>query len=318
MSVNRLVELTRYVMLPLLLIAFWKVSGWMAGTTIARVFPAYNLVFLLCALVIIERVYSYSRAISQRHVIWRDLISTTVQLFVVGAVVGAIVLPVLRFFPHTFLGRRFLFGLADQLGPLWVQVLAVFLLYELWGYWMHRFQHYNEFLWKLHSYHHTVTHLQTSNVGVSNPLDFALRNVLGVLLLSIVGFNPIALGIAGIFRLYALFSHCGGDMKGGWLNYLFNTPEVHRWHHSVEFADAEKFRYGCNFGVGVSFWDIVFGTFLLPKDETGQVIPPPRIGHPSGYADEPNYLKVLLAVRAFPAMARLFAHRAELPSVPAE
>ena len=51
---------------------------------------------------------------------------------------------------------------------------------------------------------------------------------------------------------------------------------------------------------------------------------PPRIGHPEGYADEPNYLKILLAARAFPAVDRLIDRLAEnrkkesLSSVPAE
>ena len=72
---------------------------------------------------------------------------------------------------------------------------------------------------------------------VSNPLEWAMRNVLGGLILGIVGFNPIAIVIAGGLNIYGDFSHCGGDLKGGWLNYVFNTPEVHRWHHSTEFPD---------------------------------------------------------------------------------
>jgi hypothetical protein len=51
------------------------------------------------------------------------------------------------------------------------------------------------------------------------------------------------------------------------------------------------------------------------------VIPPPRLGHPEGYADEANYLKILLAVRAFPALERFFdrfGRKDGLSSVPAE
>ena len=83
--------------------------------------------------------------------------------------------------------------------------------------------------------------------------------------------------------------------------------------HSVEFPDP-KFRYGCNFGVSDTFWDILFGTFYLPKDEMGNVLAPPRLGHPSGYPDEPNYLKILLGARAFPAVSRLLGGNDELPS----
>ena len=319
MFARRFANLSRYALLPILLIVFGVMSLFMRNTAVARAFPYYHSFSVLFALITIERVYAYKGAVSQRHMIWRDLMSTTVQTFIVAAVMGAIVLPVLHYFPNAFLGRRLLFGLSNQLGPFWLQVLCVFLLHSFYQYWMHRFQHTNEFLWKLHGYHHGVTSLQATNILVSNPLDFALRNVLGGLLLSVVGFNPFAVVVAGALNIYGNFSHCGGDMRGGWLSYFFNTPEVHRWHHATEFPDEEKFRYGCNYGVGVSFWDVIFGTFHLPKDEKGQVIPPVRLGHPSGYLDEPNYLKMLLAARAFPALERFFDRRKGAAStMPAE
>ena len=317
MLARKFVDLTRYAMLPLLLIVLGAMTLKMGGTTFARAFPYYGVFAIFFAMITIERVYSYKNAVSQRHMIWRDLISTAVETLILGALVGAVVLPILRYFPNTFLGRRFLFGFSNQLGPLWVQVLTVSLLGSFWNYWMHRFQHYNGFLWKLHGYHHGVTDIRASNIFVSNPLDYALRNILGVLVLSIVGFNPIATVIAGM-NVYGYFSHSGADVKGGWLNYFFNTPEVHRWHHSAEFPDDKKFQYGCNFGVSVSFWDIIFGTFYLPKDEKGHVVAPLRLGHPEGYPDEPNYLKILLAVRAFPAVERLFGRKEDVSSVPAE
>ncbi len=319
MLAKRFSELTRYAILPVLMIVLIGVTFLMRGGAFVHSVPIYHTVLLYCALIVLERVFTYRNAVSQRHMIWRDLISTAVEMFVAGGIMAAVVLPVLHYFPNAFLGRRFLFGLSDQLGPLWVQVLTVLLLISFFSYWVHRFEHTNEFMWKLHGYHHSVTSLQISNVLVSNPFEWAIRNVLGGLILSIVGFNPIAIVIAGGLNIYGDFSHCGGDLKGGWLNYVFNTPEVHRWHHSTEFPDDPKFRYGCNYGVGVSFWDILFGTFYLPKDEMGQVVAPARLGHPSGYPDEPNYLKILLAARAFPSIERLFDRKKDdLSSVPAE
>jgi sterol desaturase/sphingolipid hydroxylase (fatty acid hydroxylase superfamily) len=319
MGARKFTELTHYAILPVLLIVLVAVSLLMRGSAVAHAFPYYHTFLLYFAMIVLERVYTYSRAVSQRHMIWRDLISTAVETFVAGAIMAAVVLPVLHYFPNAFLGRRFLFGLSNQLGPLWLQVLTVLLVISFFSYWVHRFEHTNEFMWKLHGYHHGVTSLQISNVLVSNPFEWALRNVLGGLFLSIIGFNPIAIVIAGGLNIYGDFSHCGGDLKGGWLNYVFNTPEVHRWHHSTEFPDDPKFRYGCNYGVGVSFWDILFGTFYLPKDETGNVVSPARLGHPSGYPDEPNYLKILLGARAFPSLERLLDRKKDgLSSVPAE
>jgi sterol desaturase/sphingolipid hydroxylase (fatty acid hydroxylase superfamily) len=318
MSARKFQAITRYAMLPLLVVVFGTTSFLMKGTPFARAFPYYLSFLIFFSMITIERVYSYSRAVSQRHMIWRDLMSTAVQTFLVGSVMGAIVLPVLRFLLHAFLGRAYVFGNSQHLGPLWVQILVVFLLSSFWGYWMHRFQHYNEFLWKLHGYHHSVTSTQISNVLVSNPLEWALRNILGSLALSVVGFSPVAIVIAGSLNVYGDLSHCGGDMKGGWLNYFFNTPEVHRWHHSAEFPDDQRFRYGCNFGVGVSFWDVIFGTFYLPRDDKGYVLPPARMGHPGGFTDEPNYLNMLLGARAFPTILRRFGWREHLSLAPTE
>ena len=316
---EKFVDFTRYAILPFLAIVFGAMALLIGDSALDHVFPYYHQFLIYFAMITIERIYFYNRTVSQRHMIWRDLMSTAVQTFLAGAVTAAIVVPVLRFFPETFLGHRFLFGLSDSLGPMWVQVLSVFLLSSFWQYWMHRFQHYNEFLWKLHGYHHGVTYLQATNVLVSNPLDFVLRNVMGGLVLGIIGFNPMAIVIARALNgSYGDFSHCGGDMKGGWLNYFYNTPEVHRWHHAAEFPDPEKCRYGCNFGVSVTFWDILFGTFYLPQDAKGHVIPPTRLGHPSGYPDEPNYLKMMLGVRAFPSLMRLCERKEKLSAVPAE
>ena len=55
----------------------------------------------------------------------------------------------------------------------------------------------------------------------------------------------------------------------------------------------------------------------------GQVLAPAALGHPEGYPDEPNYLKMLFAVRAFPALERFFDRKparteAEAITVPAE
>jgi hypothetical protein len=114
------------------------------------------------------------------------------------------------------------------------------------------------------------------------------------LVLGIMGFNPLAIVIATSFMFApAAFSHCGGDVKGGFLNYFFVTPEVHRWHHSAKVPDG--YGYSCNYGVQFSFWDIIFGTFYLPV-KNGITEQPEVIGYPGGgLPDESNYLKLLLA-----------------------
>ena len=66
---------------------------------------------------------------------------------------------------------------------------------------------------------------------------------------------------------------------------------VNRWHHSVKVPSGHK--YSVNYGVGFVVWDLIFGTFHLPQKD-GRPEQPERLGHPSGLADESNYLKLLL------------------------
>jgi sterol desaturase/sphingolipid hydroxylase (fatty acid hydroxylase superfamily) len=305
---RKYLDYARYLMLPGLGIFFAILAYNMRGGTLAKSFPYFDTFVTTIVMLTLERVWTYRHAVSQRHMIWRDMISTIMQSFFLGAIVASVVLPILHFIPESFLGRRILFGLSDALGPVWLQVAVAFLLTSFWQYWVHRYEHTNDFLWKLHGYHHSVTNVQISNVLVSNPLDYTFRNILGGLILSIVGFNPVAVVIAGALTLgYGGFSHSGTDAKGGWLNYIFNGPEVHRWHHATAFPDDSKFRYGCNFGVSTTFWDQLFGTFYLPLDEHGDALAPAAMGHPEGYPDEGNYLKMLLAARCFPWLDRLLS-----------
>ena len=76
--------------------------------------------------------------------------------------------------------------------------------------------------------------------------------------------------------------------KMGWLEYILVTPSHHRVHHASNPRYLDK-----NMGMFLIIWDQLFGTFYLPKDEKGQVLAPVRLGHPEGYADEPNYLKLV-------------------------
>jgi sterol desaturase/sphingolipid hydroxylase (fatty acid hydroxylase superfamily) len=46
------------------------------------------------------------------------------------------------------------------------------------------------------------------------------------------------------------------------LNYVFAGPELHHRHHSLVLADSRT-----NFGNILIVWDLIFGTFKLPKDE---------------------------------------------------
>ena len=46
------------------------------------------------------------------------------------------------------------------------------------------------------------------------------------------------------------------------MKFLFNSPEMHIWHHVEDVPDNKK--YGINFGITLAIWDYIFGTASIP------------------------------------------------------
>ncbi|NNE54705.1 MAG: sterol desaturase family protein [Flavobacteriales bacterium] len=69
-------------------------------------------------------------------------------------------------------------------------------------------------------------------------------------------------------------------LLGPIMKYLFNSPEMHIWHHSYELPEDRP--HGINFGLTLAIWDYIFGTARIPKD--GRDI---RLGFP-GIRKFPN------------------------------
>jgi len=279
--------------LPVLFVTFYALRALSDRFAIEQWLPEWDTFVTLGAMMVVERLYTYRRAVSQRAMLVRDIASTLVNVFLTYAVTAMILLPGLLLLTEYAFGRPLMMAAPEQLGPIWLQVPVIWVVVSFFRYWMHRWQHSNEFLWKLHSYHHRVTDLKATNTFVSHPLDYALRNVVVYVVLGLVGFAPLALLIAlPALAIPGIFSHCGAELKAGALSRWFVTPEVHRWHHSA--VVPEGHRYSVNYSVELSFWDRLFGTFYLPVKD-GQAEQPEHVGHPDGTADEPNYIKLVLA-----------------------
>jgi sterol desaturase/sphingolipid hydroxylase (fatty acid hydroxylase superfamily) len=152
----------------------------------------------------------------------------------------------------------------------WLAQLALALLVaEFFQYWLHRFQHERDLLWRFHAVHHSAPRLYWLNAARFHPADLWM--------LYAVGYVPlIALGCpAPVFALYAMFDvvlgllqHSNVDVRLGPLNRIFSMAEPHRWHHSRVLREANS-----NYGSNLSVWDVVFGTFHLPDRR-----PPSEIG----------------------------------------
>ena len=48
------------------------------------------------------------------------------------------------------------------------------------------------------------------------------------------------------------------------MKFVFNSPEMHIWHHAYEMPEGHRF--GINFGLTLAIWDYIFGTAVIPHD----------------------------------------------------
>lgn len=151
--------------------------------------------------------------------------------------------------------------------PLLAQVLAMVLAVDFLRYWLHRACHSAMPLWRLHEVHHSPDILYTLNVGRFHPLEKVLHFSLDTIPFLLLGVAPEV--IAGYFLAYAVngfFQHSNLRLRYGWLNYVVGSAETHRWHHA-----RDPRRANCNFGNTTIVWDLLFGTWYLPKNEQVEI-----------------------------------------------
>ncbi len=110
-------------------------------------------------------------------------------------------------------------------------------------------------------------HYNHSNISINHRYTGAIvlgliglivsRNLLGFALIpdpSMILTISIIIGMA-ILGYLAL---------GPFMKYIFNSPEMHIWHHSYKLPKER--RYGINFGLTLAMWDYIFGTAYIPHE----------------------------------------------------
>jgi len=157
------------------------------------------------------------------------------------------------------------FGPAARL-PYWLQAILILALGDLIGYWMHRWFH-GRWMWDFHAVHHSSTDLDWLSSTRLHPVNDVLMRLAGTLPVVALGFAPLAVaGITPILTLMAILIHANLDWDWGPLRAVFTSPRFHRWHHTDEAQARDK-----NFAGLLPVWDILFGTYYMPKDKLPMV-----------------------------------------------
>jgi sterol desaturase/sphingolipid hydroxylase (fatty acid hydroxylase superfamily) len=144
--------------------------------------------------------------------------------------------------------------------PIWLQVIEIYALGDLIGYWTHRLFHRGR-LWSFHSVHHSSEDLDWLGSVRVHPVNDLVNKLFQVSPLLFLGFNPtVTASSAVFFTLYAIFLHANVNWDFGPLRCVIATPVFHRWHHSKDREAWDK-----NFAGLLPVWDILFGTYYMPK-----------------------------------------------------
>lgn len=113
-----------------------------------------------------------------------------------------------------------------------------------------------------------VIHIFTVAVGHNNHTNFYLQPwakglVFGTILGTFVGI--LVLDLQDIMLLVAIGGGAAiGAATGPIWGYVFNSPEMHIWHHARELPADRP--HGVNFGITLAIWDYIFGKNYIPHD----------------------------------------------------
>lgn len=152
------------------------------------------------------------------------------------------------------------FGPLSRL-PMGVQALAMLVIADFLGYWMHRHFHGRR-LWKFHSVHHSSETLDWLSSVRVHPVNELANRIATTIPLLALGFAPLAVAwIAPVFTLFAIMLHANLNWDFGPLRSVIASPVFHRWHHTTEAAARDK-----NFAGLFPVWDVLFGTYYMPRD----------------------------------------------------
>jgi sterol desaturase/sphingolipid hydroxylase (fatty acid hydroxylase superfamily) len=226
------------------------------GGLIARVVALYLAIFAVAAIVErrhpIESGQSKSEILLDYKLVFANVILSRAFAPISGAIIAiGISVGGGGLIPLRADGWWFPFSLA-------VAVLAV----EMEGYWFHRLQHCVPFLWSMHSLHHSAEAVTLATGARHYWLEQAVIAAFLPSVSMLFKVPPEILQVMPFFFVTEYLAHMNVKVRFGPLVYVFNTPQFHRIHHSIELQHRDR-----NFCKNLPIFDIIFGTAWMPGED---------------------------------------------------
>jgi len=144
-----------------------------------------------------------------------------------------------------------------------VAPLLGMIVYDFFGYWLHRAQH--RWFWRLHAVHHSIEELSGINSYFHWSEQFfriAFISLPAAYLVGIDGLESVFV-IELLLKIQGYYLHSPNSIHfGPVMRRVIADNRFHRIHHSVEPEHFDR-----NFGAGTSLWDQLFGTAHFPTDD---------------------------------------------------
>ncbi len=146
--------------------------------------------------------------------------------------------------------------------PFGLQVVFFTITHDAYIYGMHRWQHSNKYLWRLHEAHHSCREVDWLSGSRSHALEILLNQTIEFAPIILLGADPRVIPVKGtVSAVWGMFIHANIDIKLGWARFIFNGPGMHRFHHSTGRGRNR------NFSTKLALWDWLFGTAYDPDGE---------------------------------------------------
>ncbi|MEJ5262078.1 MAG: sterol desaturase family protein [Ignavibacterium sp.] len=221
----------------------------------------YSMIIIISAAVlfiILERLFPYTKGQEVlREGFFDDLaLYTIAQSYILSIIIFSFIINSID--TSTGLSRLKLFANV----PIWLQLIFFTVTHDIYIYWMHRWQHSNKWLWRIHEAHHSPKKVDWLSGSRSHAMEILINQTVEFAPIVLLGSPPEVIAYKGVISaVWGMYIHSNIDIKTGWLQKIINGPEMHRWHHSTGKGRNR------NFATKLAIWDWLFGTAYLPPSK---------------------------------------------------
>ncbi len=173
---------------------------------------------------------------------------------------SVVTLNVMQWSLNRHIGLIYHFSLPEPL-----ELIIVFIMFDMWMYFWHRINHRVSLFWLFHRVHHTDREMDVTTANRFHPIEIMLSSLIRLPVFVFIGMSAAQFVLYEIVLILVIQIHHSNIALPEKVDRIFRvllvTPNMHRVHHSVEWSETNS-----NFASIFSFWDRIWRTFRYRKN----------------------------------------------------